>query len=149
MKRPLKKYITDCEISGSERFHRPNSQIALCLAFFFFLIFISLSTLTWYSTNNNVLFLWCQLSSCNIVHDRLIGMTTNFTNSVILRGKNKESGKEEKEEPNPKIPYHSRHSKSIVIIIARITNGKLQLCMDAAMLPINSWSSHSQPAVLC
>lgn len=148
MKRPLKKYITDCEISGSERFHTPNSQIALCLAFFF-LIFISLSTLTWYSTNNNVLFLWCQLSSCNIVHDRLIGMTTNFTNSVILRGKNKESGKEKKKDPNPKIPYHSRHSKSIVIIIARITNGKLQLCMDAAMLPINSWSSHSQPAVLC
>lgn len=50
MKRPLKKYITDCEISGSFRFHTLNSAKLHSMSdFFFFLIFISLSTLTWYS----------------------------------------------------------------------------------------------------
>ena len=40
-----------------------------------------------------------------------------------------------KNNPNPKIPYHTRNSETITIIIARITNGMLQLWMQPRYLP--------------
>lgn len=102
MKRLLKKYTTDDEISGSERFHTANSGKLHSVSAFLRLVSISLSTLTGYSANNDLLLLWCQFSNCNTEHDGLIAMTTNFRDSVIPRGRNKESGKE-KIKPTPEM----------------------------------------------
>ena len=67
------------EVKGFIHETQPDCILCLALCIFFFFNF-----------NNDVLFLWCQLGSCNIAHGNLIGMTTNFTNSVIPRERKKE-----------------------------------------------------------
>lgn len=90
----LKKYITDCEISGSDGFHTPSSAklhaVSGFLLIFFNFHFIVLINLVLRKQ-------WCvMLTSLKELQYSLIEMRTNFRNS-----QGKKQGIEEGKKPQP------------------------------------------------